>query len=64
MIRIHRHARGPRVYVLGKRVHHGTVGVVGVCVFGFTGQKRMRSLSLLMLAHDARDFPFLDRNNH
>lgn len=70
MLRIAHHANGPRVYVLGMRVHHGTTGVVCACVLRFTGQKHRRVRTFLMCVcacavwHDRKDFPWTDSCNH
>lgn len=40
------HDKGWRCYVLGRRLHHGLVGVV------------MAAAGLALAAHDRRDFPF------
>ena len=43
MIHLERHPAGPRVYVLGQRVHHGAVGVA------------LAGLGVLLSAHDRSD---------
>jgi hypothetical protein len=64
MIRIHRHARGPRVYLCGRRVHHGPAfGLAAV----FCWQLRWRPLAAALGAYavtDWQDFPFTDGCNH
>lgn len=65
MVKINRHEKGPRVYVMGKRVHHGAVGV-GLTV-GLIKFKKLRPLCLVglaLIAHDYKDFPWTDSKNH
>ena len=55
---------GPRLYVAGLRVHHGSAG----CALALAGLAR-RDLKAVVIAaamvvHDARDFPWRDRDNH
>jgi len=61
-LRIDRHPNGPRVYCAGMRVHHGTVGALGLLLS--YRHPRMRAIFALILAHDIRDFPFTDSRNH
>lgn len=71
MIRVLRHPSGPRVYVAGLRLHHGTVGVA-LIVGGATVRRRAKvaaaaaAAGALLLAHrrEYRDFPFRDTDNH
>jgi len=51
-MKIRRHKSGPRVYLLGFRIHHGTVGIIGTII------------SLALIVHDYKDFPFTDSSNH
>lgn len=64
IVRVNRHALGPRVYVGGHRVHHGPAfGLAAVLCW----RLRWRHLAVALGAYaatDARDFPFTDRNNH
>ncbi len=64
MIRIARHPRGPRLYVLGRRCHHGVGGAI--LAAGALSLKRRRLAFMLALyaATDWRDFPFTDKCNH
>jgi hypothetical protein len=65
MVRIDKHENGPRVYLAGKRLHHGTVGL-GLTVTALK-IKKLRPLALVGLAmiyHDRHDFPWTDKNNH
>jgi len=63
-VRIHRHERGPRVYLVGRRVHHGPAfGLAAVLCWRF----RWRTLAAALGAYaatDWRDFPFTDGCNH
>jgi hypothetical protein len=59
-----RHPYGPRVYVVGVRVHHGSAG----CALALVGLAR-RDLLLIaagiaMVVDDLGDFPWRDRDNH
>lgn len=64
MIRISRHRSGPRVYMLGRRVHHGPAfGLAAILAWSV----RRRRLALALgawAATDWRDIPFTDRNNY
>lgn len=63
-VRIHRHERGPRVYLAGRRVHHGPAyGLAAI----FCWSRRWRLLAAALAgiaATDWRDFPFRDCDNH
>lgn len=64
MMRIARHPNGPRVYMLGQRVHHGAFGVgVGLCGVLFR-RRALVAMGVALAAHDAKDFPWRDHNNH
>jgi hypothetical protein len=59
-----RHPRGPRVYVAGRRLHHGATGC-GLAIAGATTHRRLvAALGLALVVHDVRDFPWRDRDNH
>lgn len=64
MIRINRHKSGPRLYLIGRRVHHGPAfGLAAVLCWRF----RWRTLAAALGAYaatDWRDFPFTDGCNH
>lgn len=64
MIRIVKHERGPRVYLVGLRVHHGTTGIVCMFVGRIMKYKLLHALGCALVLHDAKDFPFTDNNNH
>ena len=64
MIEVVRHPFGPRVYLAGRRVHHGSAGI-GVALLALaTRRPLLAAFGLAMSAHDARDFPWRDRDNH
>ena len=52
MVRIQSVPSGPRMYLFGKRIHHGTVGIV------------LAAIGTTLIFHDRRDFPFTDTHNH
>lgn len=53
--RIIRHPNGPRLYVGGLRVHHGTTGLL-VAAAGLGSRSRpLVALGLLLAAHDRHD---------
>lgn len=62
LVRVHRHAYGPRVYVIGVRVHHGPAALAAAYILRH--HRRARLIALAIAAHDARDFPFRDSDNH
>lgn len=64
VIRIDDHPCGPRVYVLGRRVHHGVAGIAGFLVLASAGRYCEAARSLCWAATDWRDFPFRDCDNH
>lgn len=64
MIRLAAHPNGPRVYIVGRRLHHGPA-------FGFAAvlcwSRRWRLLAAAfasIAATDWKDFPFRDCDNH
>jgi len=70
-VRVHRHAAGPRVYLAGWRVHHGPPAILAAAALGtLAGRRRSRMAAVAALAaatlaaHDARDFPWRDGDNH
>jgi hypothetical protein len=52
MLKVEPHNSGPRLYLFGNRIHHGTVGIL----FTIIGAG--------LLIHDRADFPFTDSRNH
>jgi hypothetical protein len=59
-----RHPHGPRVYLAGRRIHHGSVGLALAAAAVAVHRPRVALIGLALVAHDARDFPFRDRDNH
>jgi hypothetical protein len=59
-----RHAWGPRVYLAGRRVHHGSAGCVVGALGLALGDPLLTFAGIGMVAHDIRDFPWRDRDNH
>lgn len=64
MIRIDRHPNGPRVYLAGLRVHHGSAGLLLGVIATLTGHRRLAAGVTTLVVHDAADFPWRDRDNH
>ncbi len=61
-LRVERHAKGPRVYVLGLRVHHGASGALGLAA-AYRLRRRPRAgllaaISVAAIVDDLHDFPF------
>lgn len=63
MIRIQRHERGPRVYLFGRRCHHGPAFALGALAVA-RWRPRLAVALGAWAATDWRDFPFRDCNNH
>lgn len=58
------HPYGPRLYLGGHRVHHGSAALlIGAAAFA-THHPRIALGALALVAHDARDFPWRDCDNH
>jgi len=59
-----RHPSGPRVYIAGLRVHHGSAG----CALGLAAliarSPWLAGAALALVLHDARDFPWRECDNH
>lgn len=64
VVRVDRHPYGPRVYLAGRRIHHGSAGLVLAVALRAARRRKLSYLALLAVAHDARDFPFRDCDNH
>lgn len=62
LIRIHRHERGPRLYIAGCRIHHGSGFLVAAALNW--RRPRLALACVAAAAHDWRDFPFRDCDNH
>jgi hypothetical protein len=66
-LRVDRHPAGPRLYLAGRRVHHGAAALAGFAACGRSRRPLLqifRLTCLLAFAHDIRDFPFRDCDNH
>lgn len=64
MVAIKRHPRGPRLYVLKRRIHHFWLGSA-VCGAGLlTHHRKVAMVGALYAATDIRDFPWRDCDNH
>jgi hypothetical protein len=64
MIRIASHPCGPRLYIVGLRVHHGIGGAVLAAGALAVHRPRLAVGLALWAATDYRDFPFTDQCNH
>lgn len=64
MIRVERHPWGARVYVVSYRLHHGLAGSVAAALLALAGRRKWAIAAALLAAHDYRDFPFRDTDNH
>ncbi len=63
-IRIDRHPYGPRLYLAGRRCHHGVGGAALALAALALRRPRLAAALALYAATDARDFPFSDTDNH
>lgn len=63
-VRIHRHERGPRVYLGGCRLHHGPAFAFLAALAWRFRRHRIAAACALWAATDYKDFPFRDHNNH
>jgi hypothetical protein len=59
-----RHPHGPRLYIAGRRLHHGVAGLAVAAICTLFGHRRLALASAAYGATDWRDFPFRDSNNH
>lgn len=57
-LRVERHPKGPRVYVLELRIHHGLAGAALVGLGVVRRDRRVAALGLALIADDIRDFPW------
>ena len=68
-VRIVAHARGPRTYLFGLRIHHGSAGAL-LTAAGLALARRHRAgyvlaaIGAVALYDDRADFPFRDCDNH
>lgn len=63
-IRVDRHPAGPRTYLAGFRVHHGTAGIAAIVSYPAHRSRAILAAGTLALIHDLQDFPFRDCDNH
>lgn len=64
MIRVKRHPKGLRLYIIGLRIHHGPPAALAAL---FAWKHRWKRLAVALGAYaatDWRDVPFTDHNNH
>lgn len=59
-----RHPCGPRLYLVGRRVHHGTVGCLLLAAATAMRRPWLAAVGAAVVAHDAADFPWRDADNH
>ena len=59
-----RHPCGPRVYVGGLRVHHGSAGCALALIGLACREPLLAAAGLAMAIDDLSDFPWRDRDNH
>jgi hypothetical protein len=64
MIRIAHHPHGPRVYIAGRRVHHGLAGGIAAVALLGTSHRNLALGAAAWAMTDWRDFPFRDCDNH
>lgn len=64
MIDIRRNPHGPRLYVGGRRVHHGVLGTVLALGALVAKRRRVAAVFIVYAASDYKDFPFRDIDNH
>jgi len=56
IITIQRHPKGPRVWVLNQRVHHGASGILTAAACVALRKNKLAAVALLAVAHDAHDW--------
>jgi hypothetical protein len=59
-----RHPCGPRLYVAGVRIHHGSAAAAVAIAALAARRPLIVAAALVAVAHDARDFPWRDCDNH
>ncbi len=64
IVKVASNPRGPRVYIVGKRVHHGSGGALLALAALKMRQRKVAALLAIWAITDWRDFPFTDACNH
>lgn len=64
LLRIDRHPHGPRLYLGGRRCHHGAAGAIAALAALAIHRPRLAACLAAWAATDWRDFPFRDCDNH
>lgn len=64
LLRVARHPSGPRTYALGVRIHHGPPAIAATLVALALRRYRVAAVLAVIAAHDARDYPWRDCDNH
>lgn len=64
ILSISHHPHGPRLYVAGRRVHHGLAGGIAALALLSTHHRSLALATAAYAATDWRDFPFRDCDNH
>ncbi len=57
-MRIERNTNGPRVYVLGLRLHHGLIGAALLALGLARSERSLVLAGVALIADDAHDFPW------
>lgn len=55
LLHVERHPTGPRCWVLGQRVHHGTTGLALIAAGIATRKRALSVIGLALIAHDRAD---------
>lgn len=58
LVRIDCHPHGPRLFVLGRRQHHGRTGLALAVAGAWRRNLSLTLAGLLLCAHDHHDFPW------
>jgi hypothetical protein len=58
------HPCGPRLYLFGRRIHHGSAAVAAGALALATQHHVIAVGGVLVALHDAGDFPWRDCDNH
>jgi hypothetical protein len=59
-----RHPCGPRLYLFGQRIHHGTVGCLLLAAGAAMRRPWLAAVGATAVSHDAADFPWRETDNH